>query len=305
MQQAYYPPPMYPQPYAPIPQAPSSTGEAMKFMSWYIAMSQVLSFVGFIYILATLASPITMLGASCLVLAFAGIGFVIFILAAWKLWEGKQEFGPDHYYNVNRCVLIFVVQFIIVLISMAVIGGITSAFLFRAGESSRYFLGAMMVASAAFGIVNAYLGGLFIFYPGKYFMKPDEKAKATTARVLLVVGAIVALIVAIIIAGSPWVSRSAIRSVVGYSGAIFSIIAYYYFYQIYKAISDRFFRGEIQRPPPPMMAHPPYMMQNQPYGTPPPPPGYAPPPYNPYPPPPPQQQYQYPPQQQPPQYPPR
>jgi|GEM_PF-3728628 len=285
MQQAYYPPPMYPQPYAAPPQMPSSTGEGMKYTSWYIAASLILSLLGTIYMLISVAVPAAQIGAVCLVLVFAVFGFILFLMAAWKLWEGKQEFGPEHDLNVNRCVQIFVIQFIIILVSSIFISAIASVLYMRAGATSRAYLEFMLVVPTALGIVEAYLGGLFIFYPGKYFMKPEEKARSNTARALLIIGSLVTLVVAIIVSRTSFVTSTPIRNVVGYSGAVFSMIAYYFFYQIFTAISERFQRGEILRPALVMMGPQPYMMQPPPYGAP--PPGYAPPPYNPYAPPPP------------------
>jgi len=256
-------------------------------MSYYILVGIITSLVGFVLVLALFSNPIVFIAASCVVssviLVLEGVSLILVLISLWKFWEGKHEFGPQHEQNVRRSVTMVVVIVVLYVASIVVSAGLGVAMVLSGNTKGTM---TMIMASAGIGIVIALLWSLTEISLVKFFMTPAEKTRANLALALVVIGSIVSFVISYYLIAVSFSSLSSLTSgsssLTTYIGGVFTMLGNLLFYSIYKGISERFARGEIKAPPPPMMGVPPMPGMAPAYGPQPyygpPPPGYGPPP---------------------------
>jgi hypothetical protein len=292
-----------PHPYAPLAQ-PNHTREGVKFISWSMLLYIVSALVGFalgLYIINTvlqfLTSTATMdssvlstimtLAVVALALAIPGLlAFIFLLYGLYRMYQGKDAYGPVHVQNIQRGILLLLIGFI--LPSMGSM--LTSSGSVSAPADVYSSIKTSIIISGALSLVSNFLWAFGMYNAVKLFAS-EEKSKFTAGMLLLAMGPVVGICVmeAILPASaSGGATADQLRSLLSgltvllSVGGIVSCVGYGAFFMAFRGILKRLeTEPQMLYPRPPMMPQYPAPVQYQyPAGYP------QQPPFNPYYPPP-------------------
>ncbi len=228
---------------------------------------------------ALVGTILGVVAAGCGLLIIELVGAIMGLLGLIAINRGKMEFGPEHSQRVDRGVIALVVGIILPIIGGVVVGTLGAAGGLGSIVPSMNPIAAS--ASAAIGIAGTILVGLFLLWTVEKLVTPDKRRLGIIALVLGVVAGVAAAVTQLVVLYTvPLPTRpqdfSFLFVVPSAVGGGISTISVALWYMMYRSVSDRFKRGELQPIPPTPMYPPPYA---QPYAP------YYPPPYAPAPPP--------------------
>ncbi|TLZ70414.1 MAG: hypothetical protein E6K10_07965 [Methanobacteriota archaeon] len=295
---------LYAYPYPGAPTLPSQTEKGLRNISQTIILFVLIDAMGIVLLLAFLpliaaavispsdpgflAAAITILAVVCVLLVVIVIGLILGLVGLLALHKGRDEFGPAHAQKIDHGLIVLIIGIIVPGV-VSGIGGTSAGGLGTVGLSPQITLvGAL--SELAGGVLGALLVGLFLLWSIEALATPQIRQRGMMAFILGLAAGIARGVasLAVLYAVGPPSSAATLAQFIPYIipgtvSAGLSIASLAVWYLAYKAVLDRFKRGELRAAPPAIMMPPPYPPAYYPYPQPyvpqpaPPPPAEPPP----------------------------
>jgi hypothetical protein len=207
---------------------------------------------------AVFSSLLAVIGAGCAISLLSLVGGILGLIGLIGVYQGGDEFGPEHARRVQRGLIVVIVGII-----APFVGQIPLTFL---AMTSSPFLGSSIIPTfnpaviwtqLAFGLTQAILLGLFLLWSVDTLATPSGLTRATWAFILGLVGVgasglgglVILTLVPLPTRLDEVTPLFLAPSAIGQAISILSLVVWYH---VYSGVLERFRRGELVARPPAM-----------------------------------------------------